>query len=268
MTLLKENINAHHPECLKMYLLIIMCRFLNYSNSFSFWNCWTINSHRHGERIVLGITSYYLKASSLCNEDCAPYLVSPQYEWGMMKAPCLWDAVYIIRGSYLTYLGPCIRPEISDCVCVCESRARKPPFFIKYVCYTALTPSWSLPSGVFAGGWAPAPAGLTPRGSSQTYRHAAAAIQSPAGEATVCQDERSSDLHSGMVQSFSLSQPFVSNYFISVFCFRVWHERRTLWSLDINKTTVCFSGKIHHKITFYCLCFLEDGLQLVTLNCP
>lgn len=136
MTLLKENINAHHPECLKMYLLIIMCRFLNYSNSFSFWNCWTINSHRHGERIVLGITSYYLKASSLCNEDCAPYLVSPQYEWGMMKAPCLWDAVYIIRGSYLTYLGPCIRPEISDCVCVCVNHGPENPRSSLSMCVT------------------------------------------------------------------------------------------------------------------------------------
>lgn len=95
------------------------------------------------------------------------------------------------------------------------------PFFIKYVCYPVLTPSWSLPSGVSAGGWAPAAAGLTAQGSSQTYRHIAAAVQSPAGEEAVCQDERSSDLHPGIVQWFSSSlilfPSFHSVWFKSLF---------------------------------------------------
>lgn len=72
--------------------------------------------------MVLGmITSYYLTASSLwtqgCNEATAPYLVLPVNE-AWWSAPCLWDAVYIIRGSYLTYLWPCIRPVVSEYVCV------------------------------------------------------------------------------------------------------------------------------------------------------
>lgn len=51
------------------------------------------------------------------------------------RAPCLQDAVYIIRGSYLTYLWQCIRPGISEYVCVYLSlcAATHPPFFIKCV---------------------------------------------------------------------------------------------------------------------------------------
>ena len=52
-------------------------------------------------------------------------------------------------------------------------------------------------------------AGLTPQGSSPTHRHAAAAIQSPAGEEAVCQDERGGDLHPGTKQRFSSSLPFL-----------------------------------------------------------
>lgn len=159
---------------------------------------------------MLGITSYYLNASSLwrkgCNEDSAPYLV---LVWMSHDGEVL---VCIIRGSYLTYLWPCVRPGISeDCVpaelfervCVCVRS-------LYSVCYPVLTPSRSLLSGVPAGGWASAAAGRTPHWSSPTYRHAAAAVQSAAGEEAVCQNERSSSLHTGTAHCFS------SIYFTSV----------------------------------------------------
>lgn len=42
------------------------------------------------------------------------------------RAPCLQDAVYIIRGSYLTYLWQYIRPGISEYVCVCVYHCARP----------------------------------------------------------------------------------------------------------------------------------------------
>lgn len=66
-----------------------------------------------------------------------------------------------------------------------------------------LTGSWCLSSGVPAGGRAPAAAGPAPHRGPPAHRHAAAPLQSPAGEEAVRQDEGGGRLHPGTVQSFS-----------------------------------------------------------------
>lgn len=168
------------------------------------------------------------------------------------RAPCLQDAVYIIRGSYLTYLWQCIRPGISEYVCVYVSLCAPthPPFFIKCVCCPLLTPLWSLPSGVLAWGRASAAAGLTPQGSSQTYRHSAAAIQSPAGEEAVCQDERSSNLHPGTVQSFFIITAIISIYFISSFPFCVTLITSTVYVLGDVPESCFWSWALIQRIAY------------------
>lgn len=107
----------------------------------------------------------------------------------------------------MTFLWPHMHPRLSEaCVFACNWFFF---FFLKFCLNKCgcpvLTPSRLLPSGVSAGGWASAAAGLPPQGSSETHRHAAAAIQSPAGEEAVCPDERSSGLHPGIVQRSSPS---------------------------------------------------------------
>lgn len=71
----------------------------------------------------------------------------------------------------------------------------------------------SLPSGVPAGGWASAAAGFTAQWSSQTHRHAAATLQSSAGEEAVCENEGRGTLHPGRVSSVSAALLFTDLLF-------------------------------------------------------
>lgn len=121
----------------------------------------------------------------------------------------IWDAVYIIRGSYLTFLRWYVHSDIcvvyvlvsnsQQCVLILAS------VFIKSLDYCS-TLHWLhhclLLPGVSAGGRASAAAGPAPQQSSQTHRRSAAEVQSPAGEEAVCEDEGSSSLHPGIIMGF------------------------------------------------------------------